>query len=148
MDEIECFRAALKYLLKDRGAQSNLALDAHISEGYVSQLISGKRVNPSRRTLMKIAFALKTTYQEMITLGERLCTVQTTPFTPLPTRKTDTVTLRDILKLREDINDLTKDFGKEIGDLKRDCIDILQRLNEAAETGDIKRLGRVGEKGN
>jgi hypothetical protein len=30
MDEIDCFRIALKHYMADRGAQSNLALDAKI----------------------------------------------------------------------------------------------------------------------
>jgi transcriptional regulator with XRE-family HTH domain len=76
MDEIDYFRIALKYYVQERGGQSNLSLDAHISEGYVSQIVSGKRVNPSRRTLTKIALALKTTYKDMITLGESLAAEQ------------------------------------------------------------------------
>lgn len=73
----------------------------------------------------------------------------------------DQVTLRDILKLHEEIHRLaseigelktalqktTVDLGKEIGDLKTDLIHKERRLQEAAETGDIHRLGVVGGKG-
>jgi len=62
MDEIDYFRLALKHYLKERGAQSNLSLDAHISEGYISQIVNKKRGNPSRRTMIKIAARLWTSF--------------------------------------------------------------------------------------
>ena len=49
-----------------------MALDSHLSEGYISQLVNGRRINPSRRTLTKIAVALNSTYQDMIVLGENI----------------------------------------------------------------------------
>jgi hypothetical protein len=36
MDEIDYFRVALKDYMKERGAQSNLSLDAHISKGAIN----------------------------------------------------------------------------------------------------------------
>lgn len=51
-------------------------------------------------------------------------------------KDTDQVTLRDILKLHEEIHKL----ATEIGEIKT-------RLIDASQTGDIKRLGVMGGKG-
>ena len=83
MDEIDCSRIALKHYMADRGAQSNLALDAKISEGYISQLINKRRINPSRRTMTRIAAPPPNCSKCQRTLAFRverihfLCTVQT-----------------------------------------------------------------------
>jgi len=69
MDDIEAFQIALMELAKERGTQSIIALDSHLSEGYISQIIGGKRVNPSPRALKKIAGALGKTVREMIDIG-------------------------------------------------------------------------------
>jgi len=148
MDEIDCFRVALKNYVPDRGGQSNLSLDAHISEGYISQIINGKRNNPSRRTMIKIAGALKTTYQDMIALGEKLRTGQGEMKTaPIDAHDNEsllshTVKMQDIRiaelqksvdSLNERLQKLTDDMGQEFREIKRLMI-------ETARSGDYHRL--------
>jgi transcriptional regulator with XRE-family HTH domain len=84
MDEVDYFLAALRKRVRkdDRGAQSNLAADAHLSEGYVSQLINEKRNCPSHKAMVKIAEALKTNFRAMVDEGMGLSPADTSPAEP------------------------------------------------------------------
>jgi transcriptional regulator with XRE-family HTH domain len=72
MDNVDYFIAALRHLAKDRGAQTNVAMDSGLSEAYISQLANKKRINPSRKALAKIAAALKISHEDMMALGKSL----------------------------------------------------------------------------
>jgi len=65
------FRKALAYLLgrKGRGAQTEIAIEAGISQSYLNQIKAGTRTG-SVKTLHSIAKALETTYEDMLRLGE------------------------------------------------------------------------------
>lgn len=67
------FRKALKNLLdqKGRGSQTEIAIDAGISQSYLNQIKAGARVG-SVKTLHAIAGALGTTYVEMLKLGQSI----------------------------------------------------------------------------
>jgi phage repressor protein C with HTH and peptisase S24 domain len=72
-DHKEAFRKALIYLLekKGRGAQTNVAIDAKISQPQLNKVKSGVHVG-TIDTLHAIAGALDTTYEEMLALGRWL----------------------------------------------------------------------------
>ena len=54
---------------KGRGAQTEVAIEAGISQSYLNQIKAGTRIG-SIRTLHAIARALGTSYEEMLRLGE------------------------------------------------------------------------------
>lgn len=67
------FQKALNYLLErnGRGAQTEVAIEAGISQSYLNQIKSGTRIG-SIRTLHAIAKALGTSYEDMLRLGESI----------------------------------------------------------------------------
>lgn len=67
------FQKALRYLLqqKGRGAQTEVAIEAGISQSYLNQIKAGSRTG-SVRTLHAIAGALGTSYEDMLRLGESM----------------------------------------------------------------------------
>jgi transcriptional regulator with XRE-family HTH domain len=143
MDEIDYFRIALKHLVKERGGQSNVALDSGLSEGYISQIVNGKRKNPSRRTLTNLSAALKTAYHDMIALGKDIAG-HGNPKAPTPPDDllSHTVKMQDIRlaalqdtvnKLQAALQKLTDDTGHEIGEIKN-------RMIDTASSGDYHRL--------
>lgn len=76
-DENIHFSAALKDLIgqHERGFQKSLAIDTHITDGYLSQLKNGKR-QASAKTQIKIAKALGYKHIEFLSLGRDLLTSQ------------------------------------------------------------------------
>jgi len=67
------FPKALNYLLerKGRGAQTEVAIEAGISQSYLNQIKAGTR-SGSVKTLHAIALALGTSYEDMLRLGESI----------------------------------------------------------------------------
>jgi len=158
MDEIYYFRLALKNALKERGSQSNLAYDAGISEGYVSQLLSGKRINPSRRTLSNIAQALKKSYREMIDEGRAIAKEEPFHSIPASPRQENVVPMHELLEeLKKQIDMLKTGYEYLIErDLQQEAhltshSDSIKKINEAlryyGETGDHKPLKKIGDTG-
>jgi phage repressor protein C with HTH and peptisase S24 domain len=74
------FRKALKSLLdqKGRGSQTEIAIDAGISQSYLNQIKAGTRIG-SVKTLHAIAGALGTTYEEMLKLGRSIALAEKEP---------------------------------------------------------------------
>ncbi len=67
------FQKALIYLLerKGRGSQTEIAIEAGISQSYLNQIKNGARIG-SVKTLHSIAKAFGTTYENMLRLGESI----------------------------------------------------------------------------
>ena len=82
MDRIKYFQIALKERFKEKGTQSNLAIDTKISDTYLSQLANFKRANPSRKKIIQICDALKTTYEDMVNEGKRISVLSTLQHLP------------------------------------------------------------------
>jgi transcriptional regulator with XRE-family HTH domain len=71
MEEIDRFRIGLKAILDERGRGSatNLAADSGVSMAYISQIINGKRKDPSRKAVKKICDALGMAIEVVIAKG-------------------------------------------------------------------------------
>jgi transcriptional regulator with XRE-family HTH domain len=89
-----------------------------------------KITEPREKNILKLATA---THKPISYYYKFAPSLQESPSTTDPS---DQITLRDIVKLHEQIEML----GQEIGEIKL-------RLYDAAQTGDIHRLGAVGGKG-
>jgi transcriptional regulator with XRE-family HTH domain len=55
----------IKHLMRDM-TQAELAKKAHVTEAYISQLLKGKRKNPSLRILKRLARALGVPVAELL----------------------------------------------------------------------------------
>lgn len=105
--------------------KSALAKKAHTTSQTINNIRSGVR-GMGKRLLKKFAVALDVQEEDLYPSAQH----------DPPASTGDQVTLRDILKLYEAIEKI----GAEIGSIK-------DRMLDAAQSGDIHRLGAVGGKG-
>jgi transcriptional regulator with XRE-family HTH domain len=86
MDTKEAFLTALKHKAKEggRGFQQSLSIESGLKDPYISNLVTGKKSNPSRGAMDRIAEALGITTEEMVSLGRSLCKEPKPLLSPAP----------------------------------------------------------------
>jgi phage repressor protein C with HTH and peptisase S24 domain len=87
-DELDYFRAALRYAVEKKGwgSRMELAINAGLSEGYISQIINDKR-NPSFDVQRRIAKTFDFSYLDFLVLGKKILVGE--PTNVLEERKLD-----------------------------------------------------------
>lgn len=114
----------------ERLSQGELGLKVGLNKTQIRDMESGKvNISASRAILLQERLGLK---KEWLLYGQGDMTAS-----PAKDPAGDQITLRDLLNLHQEIHKL----AAEIGDIKT-------RMIDAAQTGDLKRLGILGGKGN